>query len=134
MGITVLFLKKHIPLVQVYVSPWSPSFSDEQRHRHCLRRLCEWPRLSPERTYDDRMAILILAVLTFSPCDSWAGDRPLEDGAAVERVQQKYALLLYKYLRSVLGPEEGRARFGAGLERIALAREAYDMHSKMLPF
>ena len=116
------------------MSPWCPSYADERRHRHCLRRLSQWIRLSPTEQYDDRMCILFMAMLAFGSSSGSAEAAALRNGANVERVQLKYALLLSRYLKSVLGPLGGTAKFGAGVAGIALAREAYDMHSNMLPF
>ena len=50
----------------------------------------------------------------------------------VDMAQQRYTLLLYRYLRSVYGPAAG-AKLGSGLMIMELAREAYDIHKRMLP-
>ena len=123
-------------LFQVYVSPWCPSYSDEQRHRHCIRRLTEWPRLSPDQKFDERMAVLFLAVLGFDvpPPPGFPLGSGSRSRGTVDRVQQKYALLPHRYLKSVCGDAEGTAKFGAGVALIGIAREAYEMHSNMLPF
>ena len=50
----------------------------------------------------------------------------------MEALQLSFAVLLQRYLRHRLGEGAARAKLAQALELIALSREAYDMHSKMI--
>lgn len=112
----------------VYISPWCPDFSMEQKHRRLIQKIQEWPRDSPELVFDKILSMLLIILLVLSP----PSHSRLQNEEGVEAMRLHYAHLLYRYLQSRFRGQAG-SKFGKGIMIEAFAREAYEMHKKMLP-
>ena len=56
----------------------------------------------------------------------------LEDPEPVEQTRTEVMLLLFRYLKRVMGPSAG-AKMGNGLMIASLSQELYKLHCNMLP-
>lgn len=112
---------------QVYSSPWAPNIMIEERHREIILEIQTWMRDSADDPMDPIRMILIWAICLFS-----SEFVELQRKDMVEKTQQKFIDMLYRYLK-LKYDEKASSKLAEGLMIATLARQAYDMHMNMLP-
>jgi len=108
----------------VFASPWQAGQRrDKADHYLLLRKMRYWLKTGGEEsTVDDMQMHLMGLIMVFS-----TDFLHLHDKAAVERMQEKYIDLLFRYLKAKYGREEAVKKMGHGMEMPFLARKANEI-------
>jgi len=103
-----------------------------QHHRKLIRQIQAWPREAPGQPIDSVLANLNMIIKGLSTIGIPSGR--LRRPQTVERVQEEYIQLLWRYLRSLTGGDAGAAgaKLADGLIDGVRAKEAYAMHKKLI--
>jgi hypothetical protein len=114
---------------QVYTSPWLESQQNEDRHKKLTSRIKSWILDGQEDSVIDQIQVMLMGMVMLFSTDNVQ----LQNPKAVEAVQNKYTLLLLRYLKTKFGQERAMTHFCNGMAMVSLAREAYGLRSKRLP-
>jgi len=108
----------------VFASPWQAGQRrDKADHYLLLRKMRYWLKTGGEEsTVDDMQMHLMGLIIVFS-----TDFLHLHDRAAVERMQERYIDLLFRYLKAKYGREEAVKKMGHGMEMPFLARKANEI-------
>jgi len=94
----------------------------ENRHREAFIKIQAWPR-DQNNEFDFNLFILMTLILLFSIDYTQPGNRSF-----MEKNQEKYCLLLQRYLKSIMEKEEANLKFLGAMELIALVESVMEMN------
>ena len=126
-----LELKPVVKYEQLHVSPWTPSYNDEERHRQIIWKIKDWLYLDKDLNKpDDALVALGLVIITLNSTFV-----PLQRKDIVESAQLKYLTILKNYLKyKIKDHHKAVAKYSDFMGVIAMAMEAGEIQKKRLPF
>jgi len=108
----------------VFASPWQAGQRrDKADHYLLLRKMRYWLKTGGEESGVDDMQMHLMGLIMVFSTDFLN----LHDRAAVERMQEKYIDMLFRYLKAKYGREEAVKKMGHGMEMPFLARKANEI-------
>jgi len=107
---------------ELFPSKWANNKTLEERHKEIVSKIQKWPK-DDTNEFDSNLALLMTLILLFN-----ADFNTTVDKGVVENIQIKYILLLERYLRSKLSPEESNKKFLEAMLLLSYTKEVWEMN------
>ena len=116
---------------QVFDSPWACNSELEDRHKYITDKIHNWINDNAKESTEEEVIIidmLLKFMLTFST-DFVDG---IKEPALIQRQQQAFCHLMYKFLKARHGAAKAWVKFGGAVMISSYARELRDIETKRL--
>merc|ERR1711971_1488438 len=116
----------------MFVSPWASHYDVEDEHRNLCQRIYDWSNAS--RKYSNKIDKCLIILMSLILLHNTDGINPSQfiDIEKVQNTQQKYVILLHKYLKSHLSTKEAFNQLHNGLMMVHATNRINELFQKRL--
>ena len=116
----------------MFVSPWASHYDVEDEHRNLCQRIYDWIHAS--RKYSNKIDKCLIILMSLILLHNTDGINPSQfiDFEKVQNTQQKYVILLHKYLKSHLSTKEAFNQLHNGLMMVHATNRINELFQKRL--
>ena len=116
----------------LFISPWASHYDVEDEHRNLSQRIFDWIHAS--RKYSNKIDKCLIILMSLILLHNTDGINPsqLIDIEKVQNTQQKYVILLHKYLKSHLSTKEAFKQLHNGLMMVHATNRINELFEKRL--
>ena len=116
----------------IFTSPWASHYDVEDEHRNLCQRIFDWIHAS--RKYSNKTDKCLFILMSLILLHNTDGINPSQfiDIEKVQNTQQKYVILLHKYLKSHLSTKEAFNQLHNGLMLIHATNRINELFQKRL--
>jgi len=116
----------------MFVSPWASHYDVEDEHRNLCQRIFDWIHAS--RKYSNKIDKCLIILMSLILLHNTDGMNPSQfiDIEKVQNTQQKYVILLHKYLKSHLSTKEAFNQLHNGLMMVHATNRINELFEKRL--
>ena len=116
----------------MFVSPWASHYDVEDEHRNLCQRIFDWIHAS--RKYSNKIDKCLIILMSLILLHNTDGINPSQfiNIEKVQNTQQKYVILLHKYLKSHLSTKEAFNQLHNGLMMVHATNRINELFQKRL--
>ena len=116
----------------LFISPWASHYDVEDEHRNLSQRIFDWIHAS--RKYSNKIDKCLIILMSLILLHNTDGINPSQfiDIEKVQNTQQKYVILLHKYLKSHLSTKEAFKQLHNGLMMVHATNRINELFEKRL--
>ena len=116
----------------IFISPWASHYDVEDEHRNLSQRIFDWIHAS--RKYSNKIDKCLIILMSLILLHNTDGINPSQfiDIEKVQNTQQKYVILLHKYLKSHLSTKEAFNQLHNGLMMVHATNRINELFQKRL--
>ena len=116
----------------IFISPWASHYDVEDEHRNLSQRIFDWIHAS--RKYSNKIDKCLIILMSLILLHNTDGINPSQfiDIEKVQNTQQKYVILLHKYLKSHLSTKEAFNQLHNGLMMVHATNRINELFEKRL--
>ena len=116
----------------MFTSPWASHYDVEDEHRNLSQRIFDWIHAS--RKYSNKIDKCLIILMSLILLHNTDGINPSQfiDIEKVQNTQQKYVILLHKYLKSHLSTKEAFNQLHNGLMMVHATNRINELFQKRL--
>ena len=116
---------------QVYDSPWASNMEEEDHHKSIMGKIHKWINDNVKESTMEEMIVVhtLLEFIIFFSTDFVDG---LKDPTIIQRQQQVFCHLMYKYLKARHGSAKAWIKFGGAVMICSYIRELRDIETRRL--
>ena len=116
----------------MFISPWASHYDVEDEHRILCQRIFDW--LHASKKYSNKIDKCLITLMSLILLHNTDGINPSQfsDIEKVQNTQQKYVILLHKYLKSHLSKKEAFNQLHNGLMMVHATNRINELFQKRL--